>query len=637
MNIIDYLKTNRIIADGAMGTYFDHIDTNHLISSEEANIAEPDLIRRIHSSYIKNGASLIRSNTFAANPMAVDALRKKDPQRYACLTLEELIGAGWNLASQAAKDASHDGMTVFPAADIGPIPERSVLDFPGDSADQNPNSPDDMNLFLVYKTMIDVFLEKGAEIFVFETFPEEKYVLQAAEYIRSVKPDAFIIGQYSFNPSGYSRTGRAFHTVLKRSADSGLLDAIGMNCGVGAVHMQKFWKEYFTRYGYPDGVYLSALPNCGYPDIVRGKAVYSDSAVYFGQKMIEIADLGIHIIGGCCGTTPDYIREISDNYKKQSTARKLGRQVVIQQKTSSEELKTSESGNEVLNRARSFREKLLSGEKVWAVELDPPFDHHAEKLITGSALLKDTKADIITVADSPLGKSRADSILSAAGIQNQTGMVVMPHISCRDKNRIAMRGSLLGAHINNIRNVLLVTGDPVGRDERDFTKSVFDYNSIRLMEYVKSMNEDVFLEDPLLYGGALNQGGLNPERIADRMLRKMEAGCSYFMTQPVYSDEGLDRLAWLQKKTGARILIGILPLVSRRNALFIKNEMPGIHVPDEVVDRYPENGTRESWEESALEISLSVIREGKDIGAGYYLMTPFNRAELMKRIMDQSE
>ena len=282
----------------------------------------------------------------------------------------------------------------------------------------------------------------------------------------------------------------------------------------------------------------------------------------------------------------------------------------------------------------TFRQKLEMGELVCAVELDPPFDTDDTKLLNGAKALLSTKADIITIADSPLARSRADASLMAAKIKMTPGMDVMPHLSCRDKNRIAIRSGLLGRYASGIRNYLFVTGDPVAREDREFTKSVFDFNSIRLMKFAQSMNQEVFKDDTIFYGGALNQNGASPENIAGRMLKKMEAGCRYFLTQPVYDKEGIERLTFLKERTGAKILIGIMPLVSRRNALFIKNEMPGIHVPDEVVAKYKEGASREEFEEAAIEISKQIIEMGKGIGAGFYFMTPFNRVSLVKSILE---
>lgn len=619
MKIKEYLRHNRLLTDGAMGTYFDEIEPENYLCSEEANLLNPDLILRIHQEYISQGASLIRSNTFSANRKTFDQIQTKR-EELKNYTFTEFVAAGYEIACAAGEAAKEDGKEVYVAADIGPIFEDSD------------SEPDDV--LSEYFEICDVFLDRGAKIFVLETFPDEQYVVKIARYIRQRVEDAFIIAQFSFVPTGYSRTGFHYKTVMKKAVDSGFLDAVGLNCGIGAAHMEKFYISYLESYGMPEGIIFTALPNCGYPQIVRGRAVYSDSISYFGKKVVSLAELGVRILGGCCGTTPEYIGEISRLLDDSAKNGSVFSPKIITAKGYIPSADTGKTGKEPPKVINSFRDKLKRGEKVCAVELDPPFDADAQKMLQGARQLKDSPVDIITIADSPLARSRADSLLMAAKIHQMTGVDVMPHFCCRDRNRIAIRSGVLGAQINDIRNFLIVTGDPVGRDERSFTKSVFDFNSIKLMKFLQGMNEEIFKEDPIFYGGALNQNGANPEKIADRMKKKMDAGCSFFLTQPVYSEEELQRLSWLKEQTGAKILIGIMPLVSYRNALFIKNEMPGIFVPDQILARYSPEGTREQWEETAIHISKSIMEAGRDIGSGYYFMTPFQRVSLIQKIIE---
>lgn len=619
MKIKEYLRHNRLLTDGAMGTFFDEIEPENYLCSEEANLLNPDLILRIHQEYISQGASLIRSNTFSANRKTFDQIQTKR-EELKNYTFTEFVAAGYEIACAAGEAAKEDGKEVYVAADIGPIFEDSD------------SEPDDV--LSEYFEICDVFLDRGAKIFVLETFPDEQYVVKIARYIRQRVEDAFIIAQFSFVPTGYSRTGFHYKTVMKKAVDSGFLDAVGLNCGIGAAHMEKFYISYLESYGMPEGIIFTALPNCGYPQIVRGRAVYSDSISYFGKKVVSLAELGVRILGGCCGTTPEYIGEISRLLDDSAKNGSVFSPKIITAKGYIPSADTGKTGKEPPKVSNSFRDKLKRGEKVCAVELDPPFDADAQKMLQGARQLKDSPVDIITIADSPLARSRADSLLMAAKIHQMTGVDVMPHFCCRDRNRIAIRSGVLGAQINDIRNFLIVTGDPVGRDERSFTKSVFDFNSIKLMKFLQGMNEEIFKEDPIFYGGALNQNGANPEKIADRMKKKMDAGCSFFLTQPVYSEEELQRLSWLKEQTGAKILIGIMPLVSYRNALFIKNEMPGIFVPDQILARYSPEGTREQWEETAIHISKSIMEAGRDIGSGYYFMTPFQRVSLIQKIIE---
>ena len=632
MNIRNYLENHRLLTDGAMGTYFDSVGSESYVCSEEANITNPMLVCEIHRQYVKNGAQLLRSNTFLANRETFLTLKQKESEAFEKTDFKQFVTAGYRLAQEAAKEACTKEYPVFPAADIGPILEA--------------RDSEETDILQQYYELCDIFSEAGARIFVLETFPDTQYVLKMAEYIRKSMPDAFIIGQFSLTPTGYSRTGFHYKTILQEAVQSGLLDGAGLNCGVGAAHMKKFLKAYIEEFGIPDDMVLTALPNCGYPQIVRGRAVYSDSVTYFGEKISEISELGVEVLGGCCGTTPDYIGEIYRTLFRADQA--IFREAPVKivwgdvtkrvQKRKEQELHIKQVNGvkdvEEKQVVNTFRRKLETGELVCAVELDPPFDVDDTKLMNGAKTLLSTKADIITIADSPLARSRADAALMASKIKMQTGMDVMPHLACRDKNRIAIRSGLLGSYANGIRNYLFVTGDPVAREDREFTKSVFDFNSIRLMKFAQSMNQEVFKQDTIFYGGALNQNGASPENIAGRMCRKIEAGCSYFLTQPIYDEEGIERLAFLKERTGAKILIGIMPLVSRRNALFIKNEMPGIHVPQHVVDKYKEGASREEFEEAAVTISREIIEMGKGIGAGFYFMTPFNRVSLVKSILE---
>ncbi len=636
MKIKEYLQRHKLLADGAMGTYFDKIEKDNYLCSEEANIANPSMILEIHQRYLKNGARLLRSNTFLANRDTLARLQEKNAKLFANITLKELITAGYRMVEKAAGEWESDGDPVFPAADIGPILEE--------------NEHGEETVLEQYYELCDIFLEAGADIFIMETFPDEKYVLKMADYIKKKKPEAFLIGQFSLSPTGYSRTGFHYKTILNRAVSSGLLDAVGLNCGIGATHMARFITKYLEECPFPKDMFMTALPNCGYPQIIRGKAVYSDSVAFFGENMKTISDMGVQILGGCCGTTPEYIAEIRRRISEGPCRIRVETQEDICRKTAEEDEKISRKNDrrevgisrqmeekdldlEKKAEPNLFRKKLEAGELVCAVELDPPFDADDSKLMEGARALSLSKADIITISDSPLARSRVDSFLMAAKVKNRVGMDAMPHLSCRDKNRISIRSGILGGYLNGIRNYLFVTGDPVAREDREFTKSVFNFNSIRLMQFIQGMNQELFKEDPIFYGGALNQNGASLEHIAMRMEKKMEAGCSYFLTQPVYSKDGLERLAFLKEKTNAKILIGIMPLVSRRNALFIQNEMPGIYIPDEVAAKYQEGSTREEFEETAIEISREIIEEGRDIGAGYYFMTPFNRVSLIKEIL----
>lgn len=604
MDIRQFLQKEILIADGAMGTYYDSLYGKQNFLVEEANLTNPQAILDIHKKYIESGARLIRTNTFASNLKMIEQmdLLFMDPRRYQ----EESIKAAYQLAKRAVlemksqKTENRIEDDIFIAADIGPIPLGE----------------EEEDIFSFYKDMVDILIDCGAEIFVLETFPEVAIVKKVANYIKEKKEKSFVIAQFALNPTGYTQMGLSVQRIMKEADSAASIDVYGFNCGVGITHLQKFLKKekFYSQ------KFIAAMPNCGYPHMVRGKVIYSDSVAYYGREMETIVELGVNIIGGCCGTTPAYIREIS---------KRFGGMVPHKKKIEVDEKKETKK-TQIFP---AFMEKLMAGEKVIAVELDPPFTADDRRLMEGCYQMKAKEVDIVTVADSPLARSRADSLLCSVKIMQETGMTAMPHIACRDRNRISMRSVILGGYLNEIRNILVVTGDPIDRSQRDITKKVFDFNSIQFMEYIKKMNEELFCEEPIFYGGALNQNNGKLEFIIKRMQKKMDAGASYFLTQPIFSDEDIEKMREIKRKLHTKILCGIMPLVSYRNAIFIQNEMPGIIVPDEIVQSYRPDMTREEATKMAIKISCNIVEKLYDVADGFYFMTPFHRVDIIGEII----
>ena len=599
MDIRESLANNRLITDGAMGTWYDRLTGYKGNLAERANLENPQQIRDIHRAYIEAGAQLIRTNTFAVNSMFFSADE-----------IEEVLKAAWENASQAVSDSGKD---VWIAADMGPI-----------DADETKSDGD---VEQEYIQLSDYFLRLGAKVFVFETLSDFRYVKRAGSYIKAKCPDAFVVMQFSFNRNGYTRSGMSVRAILSEAALMADMDAVGFNCGVGPLHLYELLKNQ----SFPEGKYMTVLPNAGYPTELRGRTLYSENVPYYVEMMGRIANLGFDIIGGCCGTTPEHIRGLHhllvNNVKP---PKKLMPAVYSTDRQSG-------CGQEAAEEKTELIQKLERGEKIFVVELDPPFDANDTKLMDGASLLRDIGVDMITLADSPLARPRADSIASAIKMRYTRQMEAMPHISCRDKNVIAHRAQLLGMHMNGLRHALIVTGDPIARGDRESIKSVFNFNSIKLMKYVQTMNQEVFGNRPIYYGGALNHNNGSADNIAARMRLKMEAGAQWFLTQPIYGQDDIDRLRELKEKSGGRIIAGIMPLVSRKNALFIKNEMPGIHVPEHVLEQYEEGMSREAYEDVAAAISVDLMKRLEDVCDGYYMMTPFNRAALIKRIILQAK
>ncbi len=624
MDIKEYLKAHRLITDGAMGTYYAELKRQESLISEWANLIEPETVAGIHRAYLAAGAVLLRTNTFAAGRQALGIGAEKQ---------EEIVRAACRIAkAEIAVHADRTGKIGFLAGDIGPLREFSEN---GETADVGAE----------YRALVDLFLEEGVDALWFETFPDMEGMAEAAAYAKEKRPGIFCAGLFAVNQNGYSAAGIRANRLVAQAAQSDVLDAVGLNCGIGSGHMLHIVENLHL----PENKYFCVLPNAGYPEQLHSRMVFVRNENYFRQNMEKIAACGVSVLGACCGSSPEYIKELAGDgigagigcIEKRSVPGAKAKQGSAP-KTPVPDITVKNAG--IMNADGGIFPpqihvennpvmQLFSRKKVIAVELDPPYDADDAKIISASQRLKELGADLITIADSPQGRSRMDSVLTAVKLTGITGLPVMPHICCRDKNMIAMRSVLLGAYANEIRNLLIVTGDPVPGELRSSATGVFDYNSMKLMNFVREMNLEHFSAEPFVYGGALNQGRANFDKELERAQKKIDAGASYFLTQPVYGGEDVERLRRLKRTLNTKLFAGIMPLVSYRNANFVKNELVGIHVPDEVLHAYRPDMSREEGEDTGVRVALSVMEKLEDFVDGYYFMLPFNRVGLMEKIM----
>ena len=593
--IKDYLKINKIITDGSFGTYFaDKYETQSLPELYNFEPEGAQKIIDIHKEYIEAGARLIRTNTFASNTFMLEADFDK-------------VAENIKNAIDSAKAAT-EGTDVFIAGDIGPIQADLCLDL--------------SEIEQEYYDIVRQFVENGIDIITFETFPDLEHIVPAITRIKAEK-DIFVMVQFSMNQYGYTKAGISARKLLLMAADIPGIDAVGFNCGVGPGHMEQIMSGLLQDSEVMTALkdkYIISLPNSGYPERIRNHITFAKHPEYFVDKLDELVNKGADIVGGCCGTTPDFIRLLTE---RTDTVQK-GR-ADLTGSSEAEEVKP-------VNKA-FFADKLKTGEKLIAVELAPPLNANDANVLKGAHMLKELGVDVLTFPDSPSGRTRVDSVLMAEKVHRETGMCVMPHICCRDKNAIAMRSVFLGAHINDIHNFLIITGDPVPSVSRSSVKAVFNFDSVGLMNIARDMNDENFKECPLVYGGSINQGRRNIEVEIGRVKKKMEAGAQFFLTQPVFTKEDGDRLRRFKEETGARILCGIMPLISRKNAYFMKNEIAGVNVTEEIVARYPENASREEGEAVGIEIAKEIIAYTDDFVDGYYFSFPFNRVYMLEKIL----
>ncbi len=314
---------------------------------------------------------------------------------------------------------------------------------------------------------------------------------------------------------------------------------MGFNCVSGPLHL----REYLEKIDLPEKL-ISVMPNAGYPTVINGRTFYSNDKDYFANATLRLLDYGVTIIGGCCGTTPEFIKVISEKLEDYHVPR------VPIKKTREQRLHNPYAEN-------LFRNKLENGKKPIAVEYDPPQDLNMDKYIENVKKLDKAGADAITIADCPVARVRVDASFTAYKIKNEVGIDPIVHMTCRDRNINATKALLLGLNIENILNVILITGDPIPTAERDEVKSVFQFNSTKLASFVDDMNENVFTNE-INIGGALNINARNFDLELKRAKKKEEAGISVFYTQPVISHEAVENLKKARKELKGYIMGGLM-------------------------------------------------------------------------------
>ncbi|ADL50279.1 bifunctional homocysteine S-methyltransferase/methylenetetrahydrofolate reductase [Clostridium cellulovorans] len=596
------LNERLLIFDGAMGTYYASSCNNPLPKCELANIHDKKTILNIHKEYIKAGAGAIKTNTFGANKISLECDFD---------VMKEAIVSGYEIAKEAT-----EGTDVLVFADIGPIPFLEKVD-----------------LWVGYKEIIDIFLSLGASNFIFETFSSDEYLIEISEYIKEKNSKAFILTEFAVSPEGVTRLGKSGKKLLNTMLKAKTIDACGFNCFSGPYHLLQYSKTLDIK-----DKTISMMPNSGYPSMINNRVFFDNTKEYFAEQMLEIARQGVTILGGCCGTTPEYIKEMVDKLKGLEVHNILndGRQIettegLKQEKLQEKKALTEEVKDEKRVNKNPLLEKLERGEKIIAVELDPPINTEIDFFISGAKRLKGQGIDAITIADCPIARARVDSSLLACKLKRELDITAIPHMTCRDRNINATKALLLGLNVEGINNVLVVTGDPIPSADREEIKGVFSFNSSILSSYIRELNETTF-SSPFNVCGALNLNVRNFSNELEKAQKKIDNGITMFLTQPVLTEEAMENLKLARKKLNAKILGGIIPVVSYRNACFMNNEISGINVSEEIIERY-KDVSKEEATRLAVEISTGIATEMSSYVDGFYIITPFKRIDIVSEIV----
>ena len=584
MNIRELLQTRPLLFDGAMGTYYKAAPG---VECEQANLTDPAGVLAVHREYLAAGADAVKTNTFSLPRLAAAHAPG----------WEQLAQAGWQLAVQAAEET---GAAVF--ADLGPAPDTEAV-----PAGQ------------VYTAVAKQFAALGARNFLFETLSSDAGLLDAVGAIKAEVPDAFVLVSFAVLPDGYTREGMYCKDLARRMQESGIVDAVGLNCVSAPGAMRTLAKQLGGT------LPLSVMPNAGYPVVTRTQVKYQGRPEYFARELGRLAAEGtVQILGGCCGTTPAHIAALRAE---------LDSLPVVEKTAPAEEFSTAKE--QTVENEDAFLRKLNAGEKVIAIELDSPRNADLTGYLEGAKKLQAAGADLLTIADCPIAQARMDSSLVACRVHRELGLCTLPHMTCRDRNLNATKALLLGLYAEGVREVLAITGDPIPTAERDEVKNVYQFNSRKLAQYIVSLaGEGREMPGPMTVFGALNLNARNFDVELRRAKEKLENGMSGFLTQPVLSAQAVENLKKSRETLGAdaKILAGIMPVVSQRNAVFMENEINGIHVEDWIIEKFA-GLDRAQGEELGLAISLEMAKAALPYADGLYLMTPFNRVALMERLI----
>jgi methionine synthase / methylenetetrahydrofolate reductase (NADH) len=605
----DALNEDRVfVFDGAMGTmlYSKGVYINRCY--DELNLLRPELVREVHREYVRAGAEVLETNTFGANRPKLVHYGLEEQVR-------EINRAAAGLAREAA------GEEIFVGGAIGPLGVR-----------MEPYGPTALEEARAYfREQAEGLLEGGVDLFVLETFSDLAEIQQALLAVRGICPLP-IVAQMTIHADSNTAFGTA-PEVFTRRLDEWGADIIGLNCSEGPAGML----DAIGRMAVVTSRKLSAQPNAGQPHEVGGRSMYMASPEYMSRFAKRMIQAGARFIGGCCGTTPAHIKELSNTVRALSPRRTFHQVATPEAQTAPVEPVPTE------HRSR-FAARISRGEFVTSVEIVPPRGCDPAEMLASVRLLKESGVDAVNVPDGPRAQSRMGVLATSLLIEQQIGIETVVHYCCRDRNLLGMLSDLLGAAAMGLRNLLIITGDPPKMGPYPDATAVFDIDSIGLTNMVTRLNLGLDLGgNPIGKPTAFFTGvGVNPTAVdLDYEIRrfewKVEAGAQFAITQPVFDTAQLRH--FLQRIEHCRIpvIAGLWPLVSFRNAEFLSNEVPGVVVPPIVLDRMRHASAegREAAVAEGVAIAREMLRDVRDIVQGVQVSAPFGRVPVALQVFEE--
>jgi len=599
------LDDHVVIFDGAIGTEFYKRDFFINTSYESLCLTAPDVVSDIHRSYVKAGAEVITANTYSAN-------RHKLKQYGLADKTVEINRTAIKLAK-----AECDEDTIV-AGSIGPV---------GKSSSHHKLSFDESVEIL--GEQIQALQDAGADFILCETIPSLKDTLINIAAIEKYVTIPFMFS-FAVNLELETMQGEPLIKLLKALNEASKKPtAIGLNCNIGADGMLEVLEQVLKLTKYP----VIVQPNAGMPKQVDNRMIYMCSPEYLTTYAVRYINIGASGVGGCCGTGPEHITDIARSIKP------LSKTHVEHNLTTDEENLLQEAVP--MEQRSKFAKKLVRGEFITSVEITPPRGFDLTTTIEKSIKCREAGVDAINIPDGPRASSRISPIITAIEIQEKAGIEAVLHCCCRDKNLIGMQADLLGCASKNVNNILFITGDPPKLGDYPFASAVFDVDAIGILQVCDKLNQGVDIggksigaPTPICPGAGADPNAIDMERELKRLRKKVAAGAKYIITQPVFDTKALFKFMEQIADLNIPVIAGIWPLASYRNALFMKNEVPGVTVPDEIMERMEAVESREEQRAAGIAIAREAVAELHEHIQGVQVSAPFGNIDSALAVLE---
>jgi len=602
------LSRHVVLADGAMGTMLYQAGVYINACFDELNLTNPKLVTKIHKQYVDAGSDFIETNTFGANEVKLAKYGLSEQ-------VEKINAAGVKLAKETA------GEKVLIAGAIGPL-ARDIALF---------NQLTKQQAISAFKKQAKSLAEAGADFIILETFSNTEELLLAINALRCVT-SLEIVAQMTTNEQNETPYGEKIdHAIARISAQP--VTAVGLNCSVGPSAMLNALELIRSVTDKP----ISVQPNAGLPRQIEDRMLYMSTPEYMAEYAKRFYEKGARIIGGCCGTTPEHIKEIVRAVRsidKAATSSMRFSAVTV------EKPKTAEVRETPLSEKSKIGHKLANGEKVTTIEITPPKGLDIEPILEKARLCAEMGIDAINIPDGPRASSRLSPMVTAVKIQQAANIEAILHFCCRDRNLIGMQSDILGAHAIGLRNMLVITGDPPKMGDYPQATGVFDMDSITLAGVIRNLNRGIDLggnhfspSTSLVIGVGANPVATDIKREIEKFHQKVIAGAEFAITQPVFDADTLFRFLDATKQSKIPVIAGIWPFTNLKNAEFMANEVPGVVVPPRLLERMSAAKTQQQGRILGVEIARELIDRINDRVAGFAVSAPFGNVKIALAVL----